>query len=75
MAKELKEEMTDERLDYLAHRFVVNMMQQRLKITFEDYLTGPERYDRIIGFADGQNQGTMVPRPILIKDGAVHAGC
>lgn len=74
MAKELKEEMTDERLNYLAHRFVVKMMQWRLKITFEDYLTGPERYDRIIGFADSQSKGPMVPRQILFKDGAVHAG-
>ncbi len=62
MAIELKEEMTDERLDYLGLCFVERMMAHRLKISFADYLEGVERYDRIIGYTDSHVTDWMVPR-------------
>lgn len=37
--------MTDERLDYLATRFVNLMVRERVHVTFEQYLRDPAHYD------------------------------
>ena len=37
--------MDDQRLEYLGHRFAGRGMGTLLRISFEHYLTAPERYD------------------------------
>ncbi|MDW7643416.1 MAG: hypothetical protein SCI25_00065 [Desulfuromonadales bacterium] len=40
--------MNDHTLDALAERFISNHIRQTLKISFQQYLTQPEKYDGII---------------------------
>jgi len=40
--------ISDEQLNHLADRFVGHRVRQILKITFEQYLTAPDRYDCMI---------------------------
>lgn len=39
--------MTDERLDYLANRFINLMVRERVHVSFAEYLRDPDHYDAL----------------------------
>jgi len=61
--------ISDQQLEHLAERFVGNRVRQILKITFEQYLTRPDEYDRMTAAFEAGYGVTIqngVPRVVTV---------